>query len=80
MPREILLLLKEKTSTQWDGPTVVVWLEVCECPLPPRQGSQVSMRVARGSASWLSSHGRVCVCVRARVRVRVCVCARARAR
>ena len=22
-----------------------------------RQGSQVSMRVARGSASWLSSHG-----------------------
>ena len=23
-----------------------------------RQGSQVSMRVARGSASWLSSHGR----------------------
>ena len=24
-----------------------------------RQGSQVSMRVARGSASWLSSHGRV---------------------
>ena len=23
-----------------------------------RQGSQVSMSVARGSASWLSSHGR----------------------
>ena len=28
-------------------------------PLVRRQGSQVSMRVARGSASWLSSHGRV---------------------
>ena len=27
-------------------------------PLVRRQGSQVSMRVARGSASWLSSHGR----------------------
>ena len=27
-------------------------------PLMRRQGSQVSMRVARGSASWLSSHGR----------------------
>ena len=27
-------------------------------PLVPRQGSQVSMPVARGSASWLSSHGR----------------------
>ena len=27
-------------------------------PLVWRQGSQVSMRVARGSASWLSSHGR----------------------
>ena len=27
-------------------------------PLVGRQGSQVSMRVARGSASWLSSHGR----------------------
>ena len=27
-------------------------------PLLRRQGSQVSMRVARGSASWLSSHGR----------------------
>ena len=29
---------------------------------PPvwRQGSQVSMRVARGSASWLSSHGSPC--------------------
>ena len=27
-------------------------------PLVPLQGSQVSMRVARGSASWLSSHGR----------------------
>ena len=27
-------------------------------PLMQRQGSQVSMRVARGSASWLSSHGR----------------------
>ena len=26
-------------------------------PLVRRQGSQVSMRVARGSASWLSSHG-----------------------
>ena len=26
--------------------------------LARRQGSQVSMRVARGSASWLSSHGR----------------------
>ena len=26
--------------------------------LKRRQGSQVSMRVARGSASWLSSHGR----------------------
>ena len=28
-------------------------------PLVRRQGSQVSMRVARGSASWLSSHARV---------------------
>ena len=28
-------------------------------PLVLAQGSQVSMRVARGSASWLSSHGRV---------------------
>ena len=28
-------------------------------PLVRRQGSQVSMRVARGSASWLSSHGGV---------------------
>ena len=27
-------------------------------PLVRRQGSQVSLRVARGSASWLSSHGR----------------------
>ena len=27
-------------------------------PLVRSQGSQVSMRVARGSASWLSSHGR----------------------
>ena len=27
-------------------------------PLVRRQGSQVSMRVARGSASWLSRHGR----------------------
>ena len=27
-------------------------------PLVRRQGSQVSMRVARGSASWFSSHGR----------------------
>ena len=27
-------------------------------PLVRRQGSQVSMRVSRGSASWLSSHGR----------------------
>ena len=27
-------------------------------PLVRRQGSQVSMHVARGSASWLSSHGR----------------------
>ena len=27
-------------------------------PLVPLQGSQVSMRVARGSVSWLSSHGR----------------------
>ena len=27
-------------------------------PLVRRQGSQVSMRVARGSASWLSSQGR----------------------
>ena len=27
-------------------------------PLMRRQGSQVSLRVARGSASWLSSHGR----------------------
>ena len=27
-------------------------------PLVRRQGSQVSMRVARGSASWLSNHGR----------------------
>ena len=27
-------------------------------PLVRRQGSQVSRRVARGSASWLSSHGR----------------------
>ena len=27
-------------------------------PLVRRQGSQVSMRVARGSVSWLSSHGR----------------------
>ena len=27
-------------------------------PLVRRQGSQVSMRMARGSASWLSSHGR----------------------
>ena len=27
-------------------------------PLVRREGSQVSMRVARGSASWLSSHGR----------------------
>ena len=27
-------------------------------PLVRRQGSQVSMRVAKGSASWLSSHGR----------------------
>ena len=27
-------------------------------PLLRRQGSQVSMSVARGSASWLSSHGR----------------------
>ena len=27
-------------------------------PLVRRKGSQVSMRVARGSASWLSSHGR----------------------
>ena len=27
-------------------------------PLLRRQGSQVSMRMARGSASWLSSHGR----------------------
>ena len=27
-------------------------------PLLRRQGSQVSIRVARGSASWLSSHGR----------------------
>ena len=27
-------------------------------PLVRRQGSQVSMGVARGSASWLSSHGR----------------------
>ena len=27
-------------------------------PLVQRQGSQVSLRVARGSASWLSSHGR----------------------
>ena len=27
-------------------------------PLMRRQESQVSMRVARGSASWLSSHGR----------------------
>ena len=27
-------------------------------PLVRRQGSQDSMRVARGSASWLSSHGR----------------------
>ena len=27
-------------------------------PLVRRQGSQVSMRVARGRASWLSSHGR----------------------
>ena len=26
-------------------------------PLVRPQGSQVSMRVARGSASWLSSHG-----------------------
>ena len=26
-------------------------------PLVRRQGSQLSMRVARGSASWLSSHG-----------------------
>ena len=27
-------------------------------PLVRRQGSQVSMRVGGGSASWLSSHGR----------------------
>ena len=27
-------------------------------PLVRRQGSQVSMRVARGSASWLSQEGR----------------------
>ena len=27
-------------------------------PLVRRQGSQVSVRVARGCASWLSSHGR----------------------
>ena len=27
-------------------------------PLVRRQGSQFSMRMARGSASWLSSHGR----------------------
>ena len=27
-------------------------------PLVRRQGSQDSMRVARGNASWLSSHGR----------------------
>ena len=32
--------------------------EVLREPLVRRQGSQVSMRVARGSASWLSSHGR----------------------
>ena len=42
---------------------VVQWLRLCAPsaggqPLVLRQGSQVSMRVARGSASWLSSHGR----------------------
>ena len=31
-------------------------LAVCTPPAPERQGSQVSMRVARGSASRLSSH------------------------
>src|SRR5574342_30571 len=36
--------------TRYDG-------EVSE-PLVGRQGSRVSMRVARGSASWLPSHGR----------------------
>ena len=36
--------------TRWDG-------EVSE-PLVGRQGSRVSMRAARGSASLLSSHGR----------------------
>ena len=52
-------------EAEWDpcqGPLVTAtscWvLEDLREPLVRRQGSQVSMRVARGSASWLSSHGR----------------------
>ena len=40
----------------WDLPRSGI--EPVSSALARRQGSQVSMRVARGSASWLSSHGR----------------------
>ena len=48
---------RKACSATLQSPTLRPLVPEAREPLVRRQGRQVSMRVARGSASWLSSHG-----------------------
>ena len=56
VPDKRLDKLTEMYNPKKTTPAVIEFVDIAG--LVRRQGSQVSMRVARGSASWLSSHGR----------------------